>query len=246
MLRDVTNAHGGDTAIRSTDEFQGRLEITSSDTEEDKITVGLDIRFKNPSSIRYKVDEGERRIERGRDQRGAWTRLSRNDPAISLGGRDYEGDRRELKKHMGLAAQLLRFLDPASIVELLDDPTASRQQLGKHSCLVITGTADSFPVYTSGGELVKVSLDLFIDAQTDRLSAVRAFPLDKTGSPGLQGEFIYMAEHRMLNGVLVPTELRFYAVHRQGKRKPAVDVRLIQLDLGPELEDRDFDRRRRW
>ena len=254
ILDDITAAHGGEAALRSTTQFQGRLEITSAGSEDDKVTVGLDIRFMTPKAIRYKVDEGERRVERGRDTRGSWTRLSRDEPPVSLGGRDYEGDRRELNKHTSLAAQLLRFLDPAAIAAMLNEPGITRDRLGSQDCLMISGTADSFPIYSKGGDQLQVTLQLWIDARSSRLTAVQAFPMAADGEPEAEGELIYMSKHRMLDGVLVPSALRFYRVVRaegseegpSERRQAIVDVRLIQLDLDPELDNQAFDRRRPW
>jgi hypothetical protein len=253
LIADLRSAHRGAAAAGvDIDAFEAKLEITPSTDTDDQITLVIDVRFRaDRNQIRYKLDEGGRRVERGRDHVGMWTRLAENDEAVSLGKAEYEGDRAELKKHIALSRQILRFLDPAELASRFGKANIGTAELRVSrnetvQCTTVSGVVDQFPVYIKGGEPQRVELRLWIDASTHRLLAVRSFPFGEDDKPEEIGEFISMPQHQEQDGVLLPITLLFDEVARDGRRARAAKVRLLQIELNPKLGPDEFDRRQRW
>ena len=251
VLADLARAHGGDEASRAAQSFQGKLSITPTAKKADKITIVLDVRFQTPNLIRYMVDEGERQLERGRDQEGPWARLAAEEGPISLQSRDYEGDRKQLDRHVGLARQLLTYLDPARVARGLQDPVVKSEELRVNRrktvpCTSISGVTEAFPLYYHGGDPAKAQIKLWVDAATHLLIGVEAFPFDDKGQPSAVGEFIYMPRHGDRGGIQLPVVLVFDQIDRNGRSMPSAKVELRQLDLNPGLDAEKFSRNRPW
>lgn len=250
ILAAMTLAHRGELA-EAVEGFEGKAEITPITEDGDAITLIIDIRFRDPDAIRYKADEGGRRVERGRDHIGPWTRAGVDEPAVSLRKAEYENDRDELEKHIALARQLLRFLDPAEVVGRFQtnvvlgeaDLPVARNKIRR--CHLLTGIADAFPIYTMGGLREQVELQLWIDRENHRLLGVRSTPyLD--GKPTEISEFITMPEHVEQGGLLLPARLIFDVIDADEKRVRAAKVRLLHFDANAELGKSAFDRRSGW
>ncbi len=255
LVADVRRAHHTEAGRRPTS-FAGTIGVTSIAPDADSIAVQLEIRFRLPDRIRYCVDEGGRRLERGRDANGGWVWLGAEYEPQSLGKAEYEGDREELKRHIAIAAQLLRLLDPAAVVESLagnsaDEPVLDREtfELGRDqaiACRTIAGTVAGMPMYLAGGDSGRAHLKLWIDAASHRLIAVRTMPLNEHGRIGPAGELVVMPEHADRDGVLLPVLLHFAKVTPGEPNQPLVQVRLRQLELDPALPDERFDRGTPW
>ncbi|MEE9126232.1 MAG: hypothetical protein V3U11_03760, partial [Planctomycetota bacterium] len=117
--------------------FGARLEVTSLGRKNDNITVVIDSKFckavatgGSSSSnfmemIRYTLDEGGKRLERGRDAKGYWFRA--DDKVKPLEDRDSAQDRRLIRREIRLAKQLLSVLDPANVVRQLRGKVTVRE-----------------------------------------------------------------------------------------------------------------------
>lgn len=252
LIADLTAAHRGDTAEVRIRAFHGKLAITPTARDQDKITLTIDVRFQiEPTRIRYKVDEGGRRIERGQDRRGKWARLDQNDRAVDLGKAEYEGDRRELAKHVALARALLRFLDPAEVVRSLRGrPTVATEELLVRQeavrCRTLSGRLAAFPLYTSGGENREADVKLWVRDDMQRLIAVEARPVPTPEEPAPLGEYVFMPEHQLQDAVLLPTKLYFDRLTPDGRREPISKIEIVLLQLNPVQSEASFDRDQPW
>jgi hypothetical protein len=254
----LRTAHGISAQDAQADRFEARLQLTPQRAgDAEKITVSLDVRFWQRSRtdatkrdlIRYRIDEGGETLERGRDARGMWSRAGKEE--FNLGAREHQTDRETLEQHMRLASQLLELLDPERLVGRLAGAgpvRAEKLTIGRREaieCEALEGNLADFPTYASGGVGRSVRLKLWVEKATGLLHAVEAHPLDAAGRPLPRAELVVLRDYRAPDRLRLPSQLTIFQVEG-GQRVPSVTVDLKKLELGPELDEATFDRRRRW
>ncbi|MEM7202568.1 MAG: hypothetical protein AAF628_20035 [Planctomycetota bacterium] len=251
LLAQMRRAHGLEEQ-RTFESFVGALRFMPRGQGADSVSVDLEVRFRQPRRIRYRFVEDGRVLERGLDRLGMWARLNADGPPRSLGGPDFQDDRAQVKREIGLARQLLHFLDPVALVRAFDAPPEigeatlpfSRGKTKK--CLTITGEVAEFPLYLAGGASHRAHLKLWVDAASYQLTAVQCLPLGDQGRVVYPGEFLLFPKHVAWHGILLPGVLAVHRVHQGAPKEPVVDVTVLQADLGVELDDAAFDRDADW
>ena len=126
---------------------------------------------------RYSVDERGTTALRGNDAVGAWEWNGKE--VVKLGvAKETEQAWEQFQRHLGLAQQLVRFLDPGALVEALEQPseiTTGKLQWSRAAqpeCRTLEGTLPSMPLYFSDGIPKRVRAKLFVDAATNLLGGI--------------------------------------------------------------------------
>lgn len=245
FVKAVDAAHHQSDQDRDLDQFVGDLSIRTVETGADNIEVRLAAQFLRPNLLRYSVREADRSLERGRDTKGAWMR--NGDRVVTLPGREFKNDLRELNRHVGLAKQLLEFLDPAKTLRQLRDrkPLEKRTlvlgRLDRGECDYVSGVLDGYPLFEKEGETHTVSIEIW--ARDGIVQAVEATPIDAAGKPAAVSELVLMDDYEQRAGILIPTKLQVF------RRPPAPErprslatIEITKLDLAPALAEAAFQR----
>ncbi len=248
----LRRAHLGDNPAPDARAFHGTLQLHHR-TEEYQADILLDVRYartERSAYVRYRVQEGDRSIERGRDSDGPWHQVGNG--AESLNAAEFTNDRRQVLQHLQLCDQLLRFTDPTRIVAAMRTPTADRQRLRvgagrEEECLRVRGTIDDFPLYAAAPEQTEhgVHVELYVGAG-GRLRAVQAMPLNERGRLAGTGERILIKELASQDGLLLPTDLVMLGIGYGEQDRVLAKVRLVTLELKPGLPAEQFDRKQPW
>jgi len=203
--------------------------------------------------LKYRVRDATP-IERGRDRDGYWQLFQ--DEAKDLRGAEFEQDLEACKKHLNLARQLVRFLDPAAILRSFAEPSAVREEelpyhpgegpgpRARHTktpCLVVEGSLPSFPQLQQGGDDAPARLRVFVSKATNRLLAVEAMPIVNGAPDPTNMERINLLDPKADGGLLVPGMLEHFFTAPDGKLHIKSRVHFA-LQLGAELRVEDFDR----
>lgn len=237
--------------------YEAEIELTPVARDEDSHAVRFQVRYLRTDErrlLRYGTEEQGRRIERGLDRIGPWTR---GDAApISLLEAERAQELAEFRRHLRLAEQLARYLDPAALVDELAEPEVKPRvelDLGskKQPHLVITGKHATLPLYYQAHEADagkrQVAVELWIDEESGRLRALRTQPLDDQGKPTGLKEHVDFAQWVERDGRLLPKSL-WISVEPDRERPQdvpaAIRVDVHKLLLDPELVPEDFDRKR--
>ena len=249
LIDNLTAAHRGGSAPAAIDAFAAQLVLIPERQGEDRLKAELEVRFQLKGMlIRYKADEGDKLLERGRDKKGPWARIDRE--LINLNKKEYSDDRNRLKQDIRLARQLVQFLDPGALARSLgESAVVADGKMPKIGTPVrtLSGTVDSFPLYATAGQQHRAHVKLYIDPESNRLIAVQATPVAKSGTPptAAAGEFYHLLEHQTQDGLVLPTKVVLYQVVR-GEPQVQAKVQLWQLDLAPKLTAAQFDRDQPW
>lgn len=234
--------------------FTGNL-ILQQENEQGRAAAELDVRYlrwqRDDKStrplLRYKIVDAAQPIERGRDRNGPWCRL--DDRLLDLNAKENARDRAELQRHLGLAGQMVRFLDPAAVLADLRSPspvTAESLAIGRETplpCWTVSGELDAFPLLGQAGEDAPVRLRAFVAQNEHTLTAVEVTPLDGDHKP-IPGrtELLRFHDHEPRDGRLLPLAQKYYFVDAAGKRHLQMTVRIVALKLDPPFGPVDFDR----
>jgi len=251
VLADVRKAHLGerDTAEKPLDRFRAalRFKLIAADQASNEIDVTAE--FLTPRYLRYRVEEPGEVLERGWDDRGAWSRVG--DRVESIAGREREQEREAVRQQVGLARQLLSFLDPASVVAALSDVkllgvrdlAIGRKEV--RSCRVLRGVATRFPMFAppaDGPAEPRCVVQAWFDVADDRLTAVVITPLGEGERPIALPEFVLLRGYAEGRGVAVPTSLLVYQ-GPPGSGRPLASVAVRAIDLDPDGLSKELLRR---
>lgn len=251
VLADVRRAHLGDrdTAEDPLDRFRAalRFKMIAADQASNEIDVSAE--FLMPRFLRYRVEEPGEVLERGWDDRGAWSRVG--DRVESIAGREREQEREAVRQQVGLARQLLSFLDPASVVSALSDVkllgvrdlAVGRKEV--RSCNVLRGVATRFPMFAppaDGPAEPRCVVQAWFDTSDNRLVAVVITPLGEGERPIALPEFVLLRGYAEGRGVAVPTSLLVYQ-GPPGSGRPLASVVVRAIDLDPDGLSKELLRR---
>lgn len=251
VLADVRRAHLGDrdAAEDPLDRFRAalRFKMIAADQASNEIDVSAE--FLMPRFLRYRVEEPGEVLERGWDDRGAWSRVG--DRVESIAGREREQEREAVRQQVGLARQLLSFLDPASVVSALSDVkllgvrdlAVGRKEV--RSCNVLRGVASRFPMFAppaDGPAEPRCVVQTWFDVDDHRLVAVVITPLGEGERPIALPEFVLLRGYAEGRGVAVPTSLLVYQ-GPPGSGRPLASVVVRAIDLDPDGLSKELLRR---
>ena len=256
FAREVGAAHRPDGPTPRVDAFRCRLELHLLDVrEQNGGQANLDVRFllqrreppkKSRAYIRYEVRGAEQEIRRGFDRVGPWHIKQGRPQDLTAAGA--EKDLASLQEHTNLARQLVRFLSPEAVLRALVEPTrviddklrVGRQQVPTKS---VSGRIAKFPLVQGGGDEAPAYVTIHVDGRSKRLLGVDAWPL-KDGKPDrVRGERILLSDLQPQDGLLIPRTLRYLWRNESGMLRSHSTVKILSLDLRPELTLKDFDRR---
>lgn len=262
----LARSHNGGARLPEMVGFEARLRVLTMGRDKENIEVTIDSSFRKDvpcgsrrplDMIRYALDEGGKRLERGRDAYGYWYRS--DGKVASLDGRDGATDRALVQREVSLAKQLLGVVDPAAILGRLQGKvsvTAGKPPLGarpKASYWVATGTLADYPFYTLPHEKGKqrtALLRLYVDKTSRMLRAVQAEHRPTSNRELVLRELVLFSDYGQypLAGtdkasVKLPTVLKI-AQAAGGHYEPAVRITISSVALNPSLSAADFQRSR--
>lgn len=241
------------TALRSDVEMHV-LDAKAADTGQVNLEVAFLLwkqkdRDRDLPLIRYQVREAGAPIVRGRDRDGYW-QLYQGEPK-DLRGAEFEQDLAACKKHLSLARQLVRFLDPGAVLRSLGEPskiTAEPLQLDratKVAATTVEGLLPAFPLLRQGGEDAPARLRVWVDSANGRLLAVEATPVVDGKPAEEKAERVHLLDLRERDDLLVPHKLEHLFRGEDGRLHLQSRAVLTSLSLRPELRVEDFDRTRK-
>lgn len=259
LIRKLQTVHGGGSPP-AVDAYEAEIELKPLTSEQDSHAVRFQVKYLRAQRLlRYGTVEQGRKIERGRDRVGPWTRGE--GPPISLNEAERAQERQEFLQHLRLAERLARYLDPAALVSELTDTKAIRSEDlrfaadRKLACKVVEGKHASLPLYyqaaPAGDPAVRrtpqegpVQLKLWIAEETGRLVFMRATPLTDEGKPTGLHESVWLGTWTEREGVLLPTSMVFSATDDANQPLQPIEVTVHKLLLNPALAAEEFDRNR--
>ncbi len=244
VAKQLATAHG--FAADAADIKSFRAEIGMEPRQGDSVGVDVEVDFLAPRSLRCKVIEKGKRIERGFDPKlGGWT-IS-GDEIIKLQGPTYTQDAEQVQQELRLCQQLLRFLNPSRLVTSLLDPAPVRREDLKITerlifvgCTVIEGTVERFPTYALGTDQ-RTRVTLYLHPDTKRLLAVHALPFDENDKPAELAELVLLGDYSEKAGPWLPTKLTMYRLAGPG-REILMTVHIRAIELGKEFASQHFAR----
>ncbi len=263
LARILAKGHHLDHRLSRMASFDAQLSITPLGRNVDTVTVSIKTLFcldvprggsrKPFDMIRYSLDEGGKRVERGRDAYGYWFRSdSKVTPLDDANGAT---DRELVQREISLAKQLLRVVDPGAILEGLQGKvrvTAGKLPLGKAQearYWVAEGTLEDYPFYTLPQEKGqrRARVRVYVDKSTGMLSAVEA-----RHPPTGRRELVLFRDYARQDvagtdtgktGVTLPTRLKIYQAGG-GEYEQVVQVVIPSVLLNKPLTAADFQRSR--
>lgn len=256
LARAVGAAHRPEGPTARVDAFRCRLEMHLLDVrEQNGGQANLDVQFlqqarkppKKPRAyIRYEVRGAQQEIRRGFDRVGPWHVKQGKPQDLTAAGA--EMDLESLREHTNLARQLLRFLAPEAVISALQEPTrvlGDELRVGRRQVptLSVSGRLAEFPLMQGGGEEAPAYVTIYVDATSKRLLAIDAWPLKDGKADRVRGERILLSELELQDSLLIPRTLRYLRRNASGMLRSHSTVKLLSLDLRPDLTLADFDRR---
>lgn len=248
LIERVRAAHRGEHRD-VLDRFRAALRVKSVVPDQDSVELDIAATFLAPRYLRYRVEEPGKVLERGWDDRGAWSRVG--DEVQSIAGKERELEREGVRQQVGLARQLLGFLDPATLLGgLTEAALVEREELpvGRRetrTCEVVRGVAAGFPLFqppAEGPAEPRCGLKIYVDAASGRLVGLVATPLDAEGRPQAAPEFVLLRDYAEQQGIAVPTGLLVYR-GAPGAGAPLASVTVRAIDLAPDGISKETMRR---
>jgi hypothetical protein len=253
----VDAAHRTDPRAEPVVSFASDLSLYNVAADADKVEVELSVKFldwrdgeRRRPMIRYKLIDNARAVEAGRDRVDYWMQMEGR--VQDLGQKEMQTDREDLRRNLKLAQQMLRFLEPGTVLRGLASPSPVRAgplRLGRTEpveCWTVSGDLPSFPLRQHAGEDARVRATVWVGKDGERagrLLALEVTPLDAEGRPQAgKGEFLSFGEHQVVGLRLVPMRIEHFAVTAAGRREAQMVVTLTTLQLGTPLKPEDFDR----
>ena len=246
---------GAPDPIRS---FHLRAEVLTRDgvqTNETKI----DYRFLAPDCIRFALPSRREVGRFGPRQRDYWLLGEKEGDVVTLSGKDYEKDRRQIDEMLAVARNFVALSDPARLKvtrkELLegapaDLPEALREDAARLRWLGVASPDFALlsPAAALRGEgeeepsTYRVELGLGEDS-LPHLVVIREdrVPGRRPADPML----LRLARFAPQNEFQIPKEIRVHTVDRRSRKasfteKPTQEVYVTSTDLRPELTVEDF------
>lgn len=233
-----------------------RLEELARTAEEHRGQIELSVRFldwQHPDTerpyplIRYRQTDSARSVEQGRDREDYWAVV--DGKPQDMRSREMATDLEHARRNLKLARQLLRFLEPNAVLTELKGPSAVtagelvQGRANRTPCWIVEGLLPSFPLRQQSGEDAPVRAKLYVARADHRIVGLEVQATsEKTEEGPSAREFVSFAEHRTMQGRVVPTRLVHFAVDEKGKRNAQLGIDLVTLDLAAELTAADFDR----
>ncbi|MEO6596472.1 MAG: hypothetical protein ABIP94_17105 [Planctomycetota bacterium] len=255
LARRVDTAHRPNGPVRPITAFQCNLELhVLAASAKERGQVDLSVKFlqwQRPGRddvrplIRYEVREAGTPIMRGVDGLGPWQLVQ--GEARDLRGSERGEDLAACERHMNLARQLLRCLDPGAVLRSLTSPSPVREEelpldRTRIPCETVEGNLPAFPLLQQGGEDASAHLKVYVDKTDGRLLAIDAWPLEGGKQVDARGERVQLRDLHVRNDLLVPRKLEHFFRRPDGSLELQTRVMLINLSLRPELTVEDFAR----
>lgn len=224
-------------------------------SQEHRVDAELDVKFrewKQPDGrpwplFRYHVLDTATKVEQGRDRIDFWGLVE--GKAIDLTGKDYEKDRNDCRRYLKLAQQMVQFLDPATVLRGLKNPSTialEELKLGRApsqlACFTVSGDLDSFPLRHAAGDNAAVRIKAYVDRDRGRLVALDVQSRDADGKLAATGERLQFGEHAAAAGRVVPHLITHYDFVGDEQPRAQLKMTITTLRLGAELRAEDFDR----
>jgi len=201
--------------------------------------------------IRTRLKEADANVERGSDEFSMWKRDDGETINVT-GNEDLKADAEAIEQDIRFARQFLRFFDPATIVESLEDrapvreitervrvPGSRRQE--ERPRWIVEGELADFPFYY-GGEIAPARLRITVDRETGALAKVVATPiLDGKPAPRL-AEAVIVKELAEEEGLHVPRKMVLQRAQEDGTLKTTLSVECSSLKIDPPLTPKDLRR----
>jgi hypothetical protein len=252
----IDGAHHPRGPVPEITAFRSTLELHLEDKDAAQAgRVELDVQFlqwRDPARdrvrplIRYMVKDAGSPIVRGRDRNGPWQLFQ--DHAENLRQAQFADDLAACERHTNLARQLLRFLDPGSVLRALTNPSAvttaelAIERGTRITCQVVEGDLPAFPLLQQGGDDAPVRLKIYVDRSNGQLAAIEACPL-VDGAPATERmERVVLRDLHEQDDLLVPRSISHLFRIPDGRFKLQTTTVLTALSLRPELRAEDFDR----
>ncbi|MHC4514954.1 MAG: hypothetical protein ACYTGW_06065 [Planctomycetota bacterium] len=270
LARLLAASHHGGAQVPKMVGFKAQLSISTLGQKKDNITVVIDSTFQRDvvtdrgasDMIRYTIDEGGKRLARGRDERGYW--MLSDNKVTPLTRREDSQDKRLVRREISLAKQLLGVLDPAAVLGQLTGKVAVREAplpVGRSRAAdywVARGIRKDYPYYSP---LLREKIEekgpqsalvyLYVHKQTGMLTAVQAFAVvGEKHRPTGQSELVLFHDYKQMRvsgtgkaAAMLPTRLAI-AQAVAGKLEPLVKIEILTSSLNPQLTAADFRRPR--
>jgi len=253
LSKRVDLAHHPKGPIAEVTAFAGELELLAAGGEQ-SAQVDLAVKYlqvkgakdKVNHLIRYEVRNAGRPIERGRDTFGFWHLVQ--GKAQDLTEEDAE-DRAACQRDTNLARQLVRFLEPGTVLRQLTDPSKVREEdfrLGREAaavkCLTVEGGLAAFPLLQRGGDDAPVLVKIYVSKADDRLLALKVWPLVGGARHDAGLEIVRLLGLHERDGLLVPHQLEHLYCDAGGKMQLQSRATIAKLSLRPDLKVDALDR----
>jgi len=252
---DLRRAHFADGTPRTFHSFQMGFKLTGkANGDVGSVTIVAKTTYfrweKEPGEfkplIRTSIYEGEEPVERGYDQYTGWIRKDGSTKALlgNAAAAELEGIQRDIN----LSQQLLRYLDPAAVIDRLQDVSAVTEEsiaAGRGrtiECRTVRGRLEAFPFYYRGGEASPAQIQVWIDDASGQLVAVEATPVfgDQL-APALREKY-RVSGLEAVDGVLIPRTLVLYRPGPDGQPVWDAKVEISSMELNPQLTVADLAR----
>lgn len=256
FVADLRKAHAPDGDVASPSGFHIAYKLTGN-REGKSVAIVADTTFlrwePEPDTVKplihTRIHEGETPIERGRDQGGDWIR--KDGKTQALFGNVFAEEKEGIQRDVNLAEQLLRYLDPAAVVErmfqvtrVVEEDVAVGGRGRKAHCRTLRGVLMEFPFYYRGGAPAPAQLQVWIEDESGLLVAFEATPIHNgRPQPGLRERY-RVADLEANGGVLVPRTIVLYRPGPDGKPTYDAKVEISSLDFAGERTADDLARPR--
>jgi hypothetical protein len=256
-LVDAAHRPGGPTPVVTALRGSVELHLVARGAEQ-RGQVDLDVRYlewtrpggkKVVPLLRYEVKEAGVPLVRGRDRNGPW--LLAKDEARDMTAADLAQDLAEFERRQNHVRQLLRFLEAGTVLRSLQQPgpvaaaDLAVQRGTTVPCHVVTGNLADFPLLRRGGDDAPVQLKVWVERANHRLLAVDATPVVDGKPDERGGERVLLRDLRERDGLLVPHEIVHLFAEPTGAFALQSRAVVAALQLRPELQVEDFDRKKR-
>ncbi|MFO1052345.1 MAG: hypothetical protein U1F36_09040 [Planctomycetota bacterium] len=247
LIAKVRAAHWPTPRKAPLDRFKALLRNTPARSDQASAEIDLTVSFLAPSLLRYRVDEPGKTLEQGVDEKGVWSLIGKEVQRIQ--GKEQRSEAETARGYVSLAAELLKLLDPAAVLESLQEPSAPRPSSfapnGKDRVptYVVSGRLDDFPLQAptpDGKRSATVALTITVDARTGLLVLAEARPLNDKHEPTGALERVLLRDPIEQGGMVLPRELLLYRGNQLDSR-----VAIRSIDLSPEGLTADSIRRPR-
>ncbi len=250
LVAAVRAAHGAPAPGEGTAvaDFRAGVVVTPHTRDVDSVAVRLDVTYLAARSlVRFALAERGTTVELGRDRRGFWHRDKQGNVS-ALGELGTETEIEDIRRYAALCRQLLRFLDPAVLIEGMTDagPVEERTfKIGARTevpCRTIRGRIASMPVFHRVADGAKdrgarddgaAFVRLYFSRKDDRLTALEIAPIRADGTASPHVEQIRITGYSERAGRAIPDKLWIttdVAAASPSDARPTKQIVEIKLD----------------